>query len=135
VLIADDHRLVRDGLKAILETAKDIEIIGEATDGKQAVELTRKLRPDVLLMDISMPGLDGIRAIQEIRSGCLPTRVLVMSMCSDPPVVQQALDNGASGFLLKDWKRDELVGGIRAATRGETFLSRAVADLLSEGHT
>ncbi len=131
IIIADDHRLVRDGLKALLKQNTDVEVVGEAADGEHAVALAEQLCPDVLLMDISMPGQGGIKTIEQVRARCPSTRVLILSMCSDGNVVRGALDQGANGFLLKDWKRDELILGIQAVLRGEVYLGSSIAKLLA----
>ncbi len=127
VLVADDHRLVREGVQALLKKAEDVEIVGEACDGKEAVDLTKRLHPDVLLIDLSMPGQDGFQTLGLVQSLALPTHVLVFSMWSDQDKVREALQAGAEGYVLKNWKRDELVGGIRAVSRGEKYLSPSLA--------
>jgi DNA-binding NarL/FixJ family response regulator len=130
VLIADDHTLVRQGIHALLEKAGDIQIVGEASDGRQALEAAERLKPDVLVIDISMPRLNGILALEHLRERGVPTRVVVLSMYSDETLVGQALLNGAKGYLLKDSVVEELLVAVRAASRGETYLSPAVSSLV-----
>ena len=136
VIVADDHHLVRQGIRALLEKADGIEVIGEAADGQEAVELVERLVPDVLVMDIAMPRLDGNQAVGRVRDLGVATQVVILSMYSDETLVRQALKNGARGYLLKRSVREELLLAIRAANRGEIYLSPAisrsiVADLLT----
>jgi DNA-binding NarL/FixJ family response regulator len=130
VVIADDHHLVREGLRALLERAEDIKVIGEAQDGQEAVELVEQLHPDVLVLDISMPRLNGIQAAERLRGA---TRIVFLSMHSDETLVQQALHNGARGYLLKRSVTAELLLAIRAAQRGELYLSPEVASTVLNG--
>jgi DNA-binding NarL/FixJ family response regulator len=127
VIIADDHHLVRQGLRALLEKADDIEVIGEATDGQEAVELVERLAPDVLVMDVAMPRLDGNQAIGRVRALGKATQVVMLSMYSDETLVRQALRNGAKGYLLKRSVTEELLLAVRAASRGEIYLSPAIS--------
>lgn len=127
VIIADDHTLVREGIRALLEKAGDIEVIGEATDGKEAVELTQRLAPDVLIMDIAMPNLNGIQAVEQLRALGTAARIVILSMYSEEILVRQALQHGAKGFLLKGSVSDELLLAIRAANRNAVYLSPAVS--------
>ncbi|WP_214323332.1 response regulator [Nonomuraea sediminis] len=126
VLIVDDHPIVRDGLRAALAGHDDLEVVGEAADGETALRLAAELRPDVVLMDLRMPGMDGVTAIRSL-SG---TRVLVLTTFDTD--VLPALAAGASGYLLKDAEPDELVRALRATHRGETVLAPAVAGRLAE---
>ncbi|TMR21575.1 response regulator transcription factor [Nonomuraea turkmeniaca] len=128
LLIADDHPIVRDGLRAALGGDPDLEIVGEAADGEQAVRLAAELRPDVVLMDLRMPGMDGVAAIRRL-SGTGP-RVLVLTTFDTD--VLPALEAGASGYLLKDAPPEELVRAVLATHRGETVLAPAVAGRLAE---
>ncbi len=127
VIIADDHNLVREGIRALLEKAGDIEVIGEATDGKEAVDLAQRLAPDVLVMDIAMPNLNGIQAVEQLRALGIASRVVILSMYSEDILVRQALQHGAKGFLLKGSVSDELLLAIRAAHRNATYLSPAIS--------
>ncbi len=114
VLIADDHQLVRQGIRLLLEPAEDIQIVGEARDGYEAVELTEQLLPDVILMDADMPRLDGIQATHIIRAAQLPTRVVMLTMMEDPRLMERAREQGAQAYLLKNSDRDQLTNTIRA---------------------
>jgi len=127
VIIADDHHLVRQGIRALLEKADDIEVVGEAADGQEAVELAERLAPDVLVMDIAMPRLSGTQAAGRVRALGAATQVVILSMYSDETLVRQALRNGAKGYLLKRSVTEELLLAIRAASRGEIYLSPAVS--------
>jgi DNA-binding NarL/FixJ family response regulator len=130
VVIADDHTLVREGIRALLEKAGDIQIVGEASDGQEALETAERLMPDVLVIDVSMPRLSGILALEQLRARGVPTRVVILSMYSDETLVGQALLGGAKGYLLKDSLVEELLVAVRAASRGETFLSPKVSNLV-----
>ncbi len=127
VLIADDHPVVRDGLRAMLATQPDLEVIGEAATGTQAVERARALRPDVVLMDLQMPELDGPTAIATLRDTEPAVRVLVLTTFGSDADITRAIDAGATGYLLKDAPREQLFTAIRAAARGESVLSPSVA--------
>jgi NarL family two-component system response regulator LiaR len=128
ILIADDHPVVRQGLKFLLSTEPGFEVVGEASNGKQAVELTRDLGPDVILMDLVMPEVDGVEATRRILERCSETtRVLVLTNYSSDEKLFPALDAGALGFLLKDSTADELVQAIRQVSRGLTSLSSGIA--------
>jgi DNA-binding NarL/FixJ family response regulator len=130
VLLADDHHLVRKGIRALLEKTDDIEVVGEAMDGEQAVEMAERLGPDVLIIDIGMPRLNGIQAIERICALGLNTQTIVLSMHSDESLVRQALRNGARGYLLKRSVTEELLLAVRAASQGETYLSPGVSEIL-----
>jgi DNA-binding NarL/FixJ family response regulator len=125
VLLADDQELVRTGFRLILELA-DIEVVGEAADGREAVEAARRLEPDVALMDVRMPGMDGIEATRRIGQAALPTRVLVLTTFDLDEYVYAALRAGASGFLLKDVDRERLVGAVRTVASGEQLVAPTV---------
>ena len=130
VLLADDHHLVRKGIRALLEKTDDIEVVGEAMDGEQAVEMAERLGPDVLIIDIGMPRLNGIQAIERICALGLNTQTIVLSMHSDESLVRQALRNGARGYLRKRSVTEELLLAVRAASQGETYLSPGVSEIL-----
>jgi DNA-binding NarL/FixJ family response regulator len=133
VLVADDHPVVRAGLAQLLDSTPDIEVCSTAEDGEQAVEEAQKERPDVVLMDLSMPRLDGIEATKRIVAGVEGTKVVALTSFSDQERIISALDAGAVGYLLKDTEPAELVAGIRAAARGESPLDpKAAGALLRE---
>jgi DNA-binding NarL/FixJ family response regulator len=133
VVVADDHRVVRVGLEQLLATFEDIEAVGFAAGGEEAVTLCRELEPDVLLLDLSMPDLDGIEVTASLREQAPGTRVVVFTSFSDRERIVRALDAGAIGYLLKDAEPDEILGAIRAAARGESPLApRAAAELLAD---
>ena len=134
VVLADDQELVRTGLRAILEAEDDIQVVGEATDGADAVEMVRRLAPDVVLMDIRMPVLDGIAATRRITAGGA-TRVVMLTTFDRSQLVYDSLVAGASGFLLKDAPRAQLVGGVRAVARGEELLAPSITRRLIEEFT
>jgi DNA-binding NarL/FixJ family response regulator len=127
VLIAEDHHLVRQGIRALLEKANDIEVIAEAQDGQEAVEQAARFKPDVIVMDHSMPRLNGNQATEQIRAQRLPSRVVILSMYSDETLVREALRLGAKGYLLKRSVAEELLLAVRAAARGEFFLSSTIS--------
>jgi len=127
VLIADDHAILREGVRALLAGSADIEVVGEAADGRQAVELTRRLDPDVVLMDIAMPGLGGIEATLELKKEGARAKVLVMSQYEDREYVRRLLKAGVAGYVLKKSAGAELVQAIRAVHRGGMVLDPEVA--------
>jgi DNA-binding NarL/FixJ family response regulator len=128
VIIADDHHLVRQGLIALLNAASDIDVIGEAATGEEAVSLVESLRPEVVVMDVSMPRLDGRQATERIKALNLPTEIVILSMHADVMLVKQLLQCGVRGYLLKRSVSDELLLAIRAACRGEVYLSPAISN-------
>ncbi|MFD7654725.1 response regulator [Actinosynnema sp. NPDC059797] len=128
VVVVDDHPVVRDGLRGMLATAGDVEVVGEAADGAEAVAVVRAVRPDVVLMDLRMPGVDGVTAIERLRGSS--ARVLVLTTYDTDSDVLPAIKAGATGYLLKDTPRDELFRAVRSAARGEAVLSPSVATRL-----
>jgi DNA-binding NarL/FixJ family response regulator len=127
VLIADDHAILREGVRALLAATDDIEVVGQAADGREAVDACRRLDPDVVLMDIAMPGLGGIEAALEIRKEAMRARVLVLSQYEDREYVRRLLKAGVSGYVLKKSAGSELAGAIRAVHRGGLVLDPEVA--------
>jgi NarL family two-component system response regulator LiaR len=127
ILIADDHAMVRQGLRAFLSLSQDLETVGEAVDGKQAVELAHRLHPDLVLMDLLMPGLDGISATAAIRAELPAVEVLALTGYLEDHLIADALHAGAVGYLLKDTDAEELQRAVRAAVAGQVQLSPAVA--------
>jgi DNA-binding NarL/FixJ family response regulator len=127
VLIADDHPVVRTGLEGMLASQPDLYAVGEATNGKQAVELSEQLRPDVVLMDLRMPELDGVAATSAIRHRLPDVQVLVLTTYDSDADILLAIEAGATGYLLKDAPREDLFRAIHAAAQGESFLAPAVA--------
>jgi len=127
VLLADDHPLVRVGFRTLLKHERDIEVVGEAETGRQAVQLTRKLRPAVVVMDIAMPLLNGLEATRRIRREFPDSRVLILSAHSDDAYVEQAIVLGAAGFFLKQTSSDNLATAIREVHKGNTFFSPSIS--------
>src|ERR1700739_4820781 len=123
VLLADDHAMVRKGFRLILEAQPDMEIAGEAGNGREAVELAEKLHPDVVVMDVAMPELNGIEATRRLAASSPHTRVLALSMHKDSVYVREILRAGARGYLLKESVADDLVTAVRAAAAGEAYIS------------
>jgi NarL family two-component system response regulator YdfI len=130
LLIADDHPVVREGLRALLETAPDITLVGEAGDGAEAVRLAAELSPDLILMDLRMPGVGGIEAIQQIKARDPSVEIVILTTYDDDDQVLAGLHAGARGYLLKDVDRDVLFESLRSAHRGETLLQASVARTL-----
>lgn len=131
VFLADDHAVVRDGLRILLEAEGDIEVVGDASDGRQAVALARALQPDVVVMDIAMPGLNGIDAAQEIRAACPSVEILILSMYSTSEHIFRALNAGARGFLLKESAGAEVAQAVRAIAAGRCHFSAKITDAAS----
>jgi two-component system, NarL family, response regulator NreC len=133
VLLADDHAILRSGLKALLNQEADMEVIGEASNGREAVQKAANLKPDVVVMDISMPEMDGLRAAEEIHHLGLPCRLVILTVHADEDYLFQMLRLGASGYVLKSSADMELIDAIRTAYRGDVFLyPSAVKKLLGE---
>ena len=132
VLIVDDHAVVRDGLKAILEGESDIQVVGTAVDGREAVRETTRLKPDVVLMDIAMPELNGIEAAAQIRDACESTNVIILSMYATSEHVFRAMQAGVQGYLVKDSAGAEVVNAVRRVYGGERYLSRKISDAVIE---
>jgi DNA-binding NarL/FixJ family response regulator len=130
VLLADDHMIVREGIRALLEAEDDIEVVGEAQTGRQAVQLTKRLRPSVVVMDIGMPLLNGLEATRRILKAVPATRVLILSAHGDDEYVRQAVTLGAAGYLIKETSADLLSKAIREVQKGNTFFSPSMANRL-----
>jgi two-component system response regulator NreC len=133
VLLADDHAVLRSGLRALLDLQPDMQVVGEAANGRQAVELAQTLKPDVIVMDISMPEMDGLAAAKAIDGLKLPCHIVILTVHAEEAYLFQTLQVGASGYVLKSSADRELIDAIRAAQRGEVFLyPSAVRKLLGE---
>ncbi len=132
ILVVDDHPIVRDGIRGVFAGDDDFEVVGEAGDGADAVRQTAQLDPDVVLMDLRMPTMGGVEAIQQLRELKHPARVLVLTTYDTDRDVLPAVEAGATGYLLKDAPRDELIRAVRAAHAGQSVLSPAVAGTLME---
>jgi DNA-binding NarL/FixJ family response regulator len=133
ILVADDHALVRRGARGVLNSRRGWKVIGEAANGREAVEKTIKLKPDVAIMDISMPELDGVEVVRKIRKAVPITKVLVLTMHESDQMVQRALDAGADGYMLKSDLTDCLAKAVKAVSEGKRFLTPKVSDIVLEG--
>ena len=134
ILLADDHPMVRSGLIKLLEPFKEFIIVGEASDGEEAVAMTKKLEPDVVIIDLSMPKLSGVEATKIIRKNFPSAKVLVLTMHDNEEYVYQILKSGAGGYMLKSSGRDELAAAIRAVARGDRFFSPRVSEIVMEAY-
>jgi len=132
IVLADDHTIVRQGLSQAIEQEEDMEVVGQAKDGLGTVELVRKLTPDIVIMDISMPDLNGIEATRQIRQEGDGVKVIALSMHSSKRFVTEMLKVGATGYLLKDCDYDELARAIRTVAEGKTYLSPSISDVIVE---
>ena len=128
VLIADDHAMVRDGLRAVLEASGEFKVVGSVADGREAADVARRTFPDVAVRDVTRPGGGGLEAAREIRKACPKSKVIMLSMHAALAYVTQAVQAGASGYVLKESAGAELIEAIRAAMRGEMFFSRKIAE-------
>jgi DNA-binding NarL/FixJ family response regulator len=135
VVLADDHAVVRAGLKAVLSAAPDIEVVGEARDGGDAIVQAERLAPDVVVMDLSMDGMDGATATREIVEKKLPTRVLVLTMHAEEDYLVPVLSAGAAGYLMKNAADRELVDAVRTVARGDMYIRPSAARILAQGIT
>ncbi|MAE67208.1 MAG: DNA-binding response regulator [Phycisphaeraceae bacterium] len=134
IILADDHKIMRAGLRSLLEKQHDLQVIGEAEDGRTAVEMARDHAPDLVIMDIGMPGLNGIEATRQILSELPDVKVLALSMHSRAQFVGRMLEAGASGYLLKDSAYEELIDAIRAVCANRTFLSKGITGVVVEDY-
>ena len=127
VVLADDHQMVRKGFRALLEKEADIQVIGEAEDGREAMRLVEQMRPDVLVMDLEMPGMSGLEAVRQLKKRSTAVRILILTMHRQTNTILQVLWNGAAGYALKDAAVTDLIEGIRTVYHGEVFLSPTIA--------
>jgi two-component system, NarL family, response regulator NreC len=134
ILLADDHTVMRTGLRTLLERQPNLEVVGETENGRQTVELSASLKPDVLVMDVGMPILNGIEATKQIVDQCSTTAVVILSMHSDEAYVMRALKAGARAYLLKDSAAADLIGAIEAVSQGKSFFSPKVSRILAEDY-
>jgi len=134
IIVADDHRITREGLLNMLKNQPDMEVIAEAENGRKAVQLTMELLPDVVIMDVTMPSLNGIDATRMITADSNDTRVIALSMHSDKQFVKGMIQAGASGYLLKDCAFEELIYAIRSVSKGHTYLSPDIAGIVVEDY-
>lgn len=134
ILLADDHTVVRDGLRALIEKQPDMEVVAEAGDGRVCIQMTEQHKPDVVLLDVAMPEMNGIEAARRIVASHPSTGVVMLSMHQDESYVLRSLKAGARGYLLKDSPREDVLDAIRAGAEGRSFLSRKVSALLQEDY-
>jgi DNA-binding NarL/FixJ family response regulator len=134
VVLADDHRLVRDGLRALLQRESDFELVGQAEEGLAAIRLARELRPDVIVMDVSMPGMNGIEAVHRIVAEQAGIKVLCLSVHDEPKMVLAGLEAGAAGYVLKDCSSEELSGAIRTVMTQQIYLSPQLVGLVVKAY-
>ena len=134
VLLADDHAVVRDGLRVLLEAAADIEVIGDAGNGREALRLARQQHPDVIVMDIAMPEMNGVEATEQLQENAPAARVVILSMHADATFVRQALRAGVAGYLLKGAAVAELPLALQSVIRGETYLTPKVSQHVIDGY-
>jgi DNA-binding NarL/FixJ family response regulator len=131
IVVAEDHQLVRQGIVKLLESTADLEVVGEANDGTQAIALAKSLHPDVMVLDISMPQFDGFQTLAEIRKIIPKPQVVILSMHADPSMIRQALQGGAVGYIVKQSVADELLAAVRAAKNGSMFISSGISGVIA----
>lgn len=131
VVVVEDHHLVRQGIIKLLESANDLDVVGEADDGAQAIALTKSLRPDVMILDLTMPRIDGFQTLAEIRKLELRPQIVILSMHADPGMIRQALQGGALGYVIKQSVADELIAAVRAAKNGSIYLSSGISGVIA----
>lgn len=134
IVIAEDHTIVREGLRALLSTDPDFRVVGEAQDGREAIECVEKLEPDIVLMDLSMPRMHGMEAIREIRSLRPDTKILVLTVHKNEEYVLATFQAGANGYVLKDAGHSELVLAIRTVLKGKPYMSPGISEMVLEGY-
>ena len=133
IVIADDHELVRRGIRSILTAHRNWQVVGEASDGAQAARLTENLRPHVLIMDVTMPKLDGLEATRKILNDCPETKILILTMHESAQMVRRILEAGARGYILKSDLAEQLVRAVREVSQGKLFLTPKVSDIVLRG--
>ena len=134
ILLADDHKIVRDGLRTLIGKEAGMEVIGEAENGRKALKMAEKIRPNVVIMDVTMPDMNGIEATRKMLTEVPGVKVIALSMHSDRRFVLGMLEAGASGYLMKDCAFDELAKAVRSVSTGQTYLSPSIADVLVKGY-
>lgn len=134
ILIADDHSIVREGLKSLIDKQKSMQVIGEAEDGQMAIDLTRELSPDIVIMDVSMPNLNGIEATREILRNKPDTKIIILSMYTDKHIVKESLEAGAKGYILKSNLLEELLKAIKTVKANELYLSPRITGIVIEDY-
>ncbi len=134
ILIADDHSIVREGLKSLIDKQKSMQIVGEAEDGQMAIDLTRELSPDLVIMDVSMPNLNGIEATREILLNKPETKIIILSMYTDKHIVKESLEAGAKGYILKSNLLEELLQAIKTVKANERYLSPRITGIVIEDY-
>ncbi len=134
ILIADDHSIVREGLKSLIDKQKSMQIVGEAEDGQMAIDLTRELSPDIVIMDVSMPNLNGIEAAREILRNKPDTKIIILSMYTDKHIVKESLEAGAMGYILKSNLLEELLQAINTVKANERYLSPRITGIVIEDY-
>ena len=132
ILLVDDHKIMRDGLRAVLEKETDFQIVAEASNGREAVEVAKRLKPDIIIMDVVMPGVNGIDATIQIRKSCPQAHIIALTMHADKGYLTRMLRAGTAGYLLKDCAAEELVKALRDITAGKRYISSDIAALLMD---
>ena len=131
VVVVEDHHLVRQGIIKLLESANDLDVVGEADDGAQAISLAKSLRPDVMILDLTMPQVDGFQTLAEIRKLELRPQIVILSMHADPGMIRQSLQGGAVGYVIKQSVAEELIAAVRAAKSGSIYLSSGISGVIA----
>ena len=134
LLVADDHEVVRKGFRAILEAQRDCEVVGEAGDGRRAVEMARELRPDIVVLDVSMPQLNGLEAARQILKSRPQTKILILTMHESDSLIREVLDTGARGYILKSDAGHDLVSAVEALRMNKTFFTSRVTQMILDGY-
>lgn len=134
VLIADDHKIIREGLKRVINAEPDMEVVGEADDGQEAWQKTKELQPDVVIMDVSMPKLDGIKATERLKRDCPNVRVIALTAYDNNAYINRLFQAGASGFMLKLGAAEELIDAIHLVAGGDTYLDKTLTGKIVEGY-